>query len=290
MTNMDQYIEKANTLVEALPYIKQFRKKIVVIKYGGSFMSDQDIKYSVMDDIALMKLVGIRPIVVHGGGKDISNMLKKLNIESSFYNGLRITDKATVDVAEMVLCGKINKEIVQLLENRDIHAVGISGKDSALLKVHKKKYQDKDLGYVGEVDKVNVKFLQDLIKNDYIPVIAPIGCDDKKETYNINADHVACAVAEALHAEKLIYLTDTDGVYLNPDDPNSIIRRLNIEEANNLITRKIISGGMIPKVENAVDSILSGVNSVHILDGTIEHSILLELFTAAGCGTMIKEK
>lgn len=290
MTNMDQYIEKANTLVEALPYIKQFRKKIVVIKYGGSFMSDQDIKYSVMDDIALMKLVGIRPIVVHGGGKDISNMLKKLNIESSFYNGLRITDKATVDVAEMVLCGKINKEIVQLLENRDIHAVGISGKDSALLKVHKKKYQDKDLGYVGEVDKVNVKFLQDLIKNDYIPVIAPIGCDDKKETYNINADHVACAVAEALHAEKLIYLTDTDGVYLNPDDPNSIIRRLNIEEANNLITRKIISGGMIPKVENAVDSILSGVNSVHILDGTIEHSILLELFTAAGCGTMTKEK
>lgn len=290
MTNMNQYIEKANTLVEALPYIKQFRKKIVVIKYGGSFMSDQDIKYSVMDDIALMKLVGIRPIVVHGGGKDISNMLKKLNIESSFYNGLRITDKATVDVAEMVLCGKINKEIVQLLENRDIHAVGISGKDSALLKVHKKKYQDKDLGYVGEVDKVNVKFLQDLIKNDYIPVIAPIGCDDKKETYNINADHVACAVAEALHAEKLIYLTDTDGVYLNPDDPNSIIRRLNIEEANNLITRKIISGGMIPKVENAVDSILSGVNSVHILDGTIEHSILLELFTAAGCGTMIKEK
>ncbi|MCH4072870.1 acetylglutamate kinase [Pseudoramibacter sp.] len=290
MTDMDQYIEKANTLVEALPYIKQFRKKIVVVKYGGSFMSDQDIKYSVMDDIALMKLVGIRPIVVHGGGKDISNMLNKLNIQSTFYDGLRITDKATVDVAEMVLCGKINKEIVQLLENRDIHAVGISGKDSALLKVHKKKYKDKDLGYVGEVEKVNVKFLQDLIKNDYIPVIAPIGCDANKETYNINADHVACAVAKALHAEKLIYLTDTDGVYLNPDDPNSIIRRLNIEEANNLINRKIISGGMIPKVENALDSILSGVNSVHILDGTIEHSILLELFTAAGCGTMIKEK
>jgi acetylglutamate kinase len=290
MTDMDQYIEKANTLVEALPYIKQFRKKIVVVKYGGSFMSDQDIKYSVMDDIALMKLVGIRPIVVHGGGKDISNMLNKLNIQSTFYDGLRITDKATVDVAEMVLCGKINKEIVQLLENRDIHAVGISGKDSALLKVHKKKYKDKDLGYVGEVEKVNVKFLQDLIKNDYIPVIAPIGCDANKETYNINADHVACAVAKALHAEKLIYLTDTDGVYLNPDDPNSIIRRLNIEEANNLINLKIISGGMIPKVENALDSILSGVNSVHILDGTIEHSILLELFTAAGCGTMIKEK
>lgn len=289
MTDMDIYIEKANTLVEALPYIKQFRKKVVVIKYGGSFMDDQGIKHSMMDDIALMKLVGIRPILVHGGGKDISNMLKKLNIQSSFIDGLRVTDKETVGIAEMVLCGKINKEIVQLLENRGINAVGISGKDSALLKVHKKEYKDKDLGFVGEVDKVNVKFLQDLIKNEYIPVIAPIGCDHKRETYNINADHVACAVAKAVNAEKLIYLTDTDGVYMDPKNPNSIIRRLNIGGVKELIGQGIISGGMIPKVENAVDAIRSGVRSTHILDGTIEHSLLLELFTAAGCGTMIKE-
>ena len=289
MTDMDIYIEKANTLVEALPYIKQFRKKVVVIKYGGSFMDDQGIKHSMMDDIALMKLVGIRPILVHGGGKDISNMLKRLDIQSSFIDGLRVTDKETVGIAEMVLCGKINKEIVQLLENRGISAVGISGKDSALLRVHKKEYKDKDLGFVGEVDKVNVKFLQDLIKNDYIPVIAPIGCDDKRETYNINADHVACAVAKAVNAEKLIDLTDTDGVYMDPKDPNSIIRRLNISGVEELIEQGIISGGMIPKVENAVDAIRSGVRSAHILDGTIEHSLLLELFTAAGCGTMIKE-
>lgn len=287
--NMSQYIEKANTLIEALPYIREFSDKTVVIKYGGSFMNDQDIKYSVMDDIALMKLVGIRPIVVHGGGKDISSMLDQLDIESEFMDGLRVTSKETVSVAEMVLCGKINKEIVQLLQNRDINAVGISGKDGGMLRVKKKLSHGKDIGYVGEITRVKDAILQDMLRNDYVPVIAPIGYDRNKQTYNINADHVAYAIAKKLKAEKLIYLTDTEGVYMDHDDPNSIIGRLGTHEVYDLISQRIISGGMIPKVENAVNAIEGGVKSVHILDGRIEHSILLELFTAAGCGTMIKD-
>lgn len=287
--NMSQYIEKANTLIEALPYIREFSDKTVVIKYGGSFMNDQDIKYSVMDDIALMKLVGIRPIVVHGGGKDISSMLDRLDIESEFMDGLRVTSKETVSVAEMVLCGKINKEIVQLLQNRDINAVGISGKDGGMLRVKKKLSHGKDIGYVGEITRVKDAILQDMLRNDYVPVIAPIGYDRNKQTYNINADHVAYAIAKKLKAEKLIYLTDTEGVYMDHDDPNSIIGRLGTHEVYDLISQRIISGGMIPKVENAVNAIEGGVKSVHILDGRIEHSILLELFTAAGCGTMIKD-
>lgn len=288
--NMQLYIEKANTLIEALPYIQRFREKIVVIKYGGSFMNDQEIKHSVIDDIALMKLVGIRPIVVHGGGKDISAMLAKLGIESKFIDGLRVTDEDAVRVAEMVLSGKINKEIVQLLQNRDINAVGLSGKDGGMLKVKKKLSHGKDIGYVGEITRVKDELLINLLEHDYVPIIAPIGYDKYKQTYNINADHAAYAIAKKLKAEKLIYLTDTDGVYMDHDDPNSIIRRLDIDDVPELIAHGVISGGMIPKVENAVDAIKSGVNSVHILDGTVEHSILLELFTAAGCGTMIREK
>ena len=253
--NMSQYIEKANTLIEALPYIREFSDKTVVIKYGGSFMNDQDIKYSVMDDIALMKLVGIRPIVVHGGGKDISSMLDQLDIESEFMDGLRVTSKETVSVAEMVLCGKINKEIVQLLQNRDINAVGISGKDGGMLRVKKKLSHGKDIGYVGEITRVKDAILQDMLRNDYVPVIAPIGYDRNKQTYNINADHVAYAIAKKLKAEKLIYLTDTEGVYMDHDDPNSIIGRLGTHEVYDLISQRIISGGMIPKVENAVNAI-----------------------------------
>ena len=202
--NMSRYIEKANTLIEALPYIREFSDKTVVIKYGGSFMNDQDIKYSVMDDIALMKLVGIRPIVVHGGGKDISSMLDQLDIESEFMDGLRVTSKETVSVAEMVLCGKINKEIVQLLQNRDINAVGISGKDGGMLRVKKKLSHGKDIGYVGEITRIKDAILQDMLRNDYVPVIAPIGYDRNKQTYNINADHVAYAIAQKIKAEKLI--------------------------------------------------------------------------------------
>ena len=275
--NMAQYIEKANILVEALPYIKQFRKKTVVIKYGGSFMYDNDIKKSVMDDIALMKLVGLRPIVVHGGGKDISAFLNNLDIQTEFIDGLRVTNDDVIEVAEMVLSGKINKEIVQLLEDRDITAVGISGKDGGMLKVRKKFVNGLDIGFVGDIVRVKSDLLQTLLKSDYI------------QSYNINADHVAYAIAKELKAEKLVYLTDTDGVYMDANDPDSIIRRLDVDEVERLIEEGIISGGMIPKVENSVDAIRSGVNSVHILDGKVEHSLLLELFTAAGCGTMIRQ-
>ncbi len=286
---MEKYIDRANTLIEALPYIKQFRKKTVVIKYGGSFMYDQEIKESIMDDIALMKLVGLRPILVHGGGKDISAFLEKLNIQTEFIDGLRVTTDNVIEVAEMVLSGKINKEIVQMLEDRDITAVGISGKDGGMLRVKKKFSNDLDIGFVGEITRVKPELVTTLLKNDYIPVIAPVGSDETGQSYNINADHVAYAIAKELKAEKLIYLTDTDGVYVNPEDPDSIIRRLAIDDVDPLIQEGVISGGMIPKVENAVDAIRSGVNSVHILDGKVEHSILLELFTAAVCGTMIRK-
>lgn len=289
--NMNMYIEKANTLVEALPYIRQFRKKIVVIKYGGSFMYDENIKESVIDDVALMKLVGLRPILVHGGGKDITSMLNQLQIKTEFVDGLRVTDKNVAEVAEMVLSGKINKEIVEMLQERDIGAVGLSGKDGGLLRV-KKKLSDggKDIGYVGEITRVRSSILSTLIKGDYVPVISPIGSDHTGRTYNINADHVAYAIAKSLNAEKLVYLTDTDGVYRDSTDPDSIIRRLSVEMVPGLIESGVISGGMIPKVQNAVDAINSGVRSVHILDGQVEHSLLLELFTDAGCGTMIKKE
>ena len=252
-------------------------------------MYDQNIKKSVMNDIALMKLVGLRPIIVHGGGKDISAFLDKLDVHTEFIDGLRVTTENVIEVAEMVLSGRINKEIVQMLEDRDITAVGISGKDGGLLKVKKKFVNDLDIGFVGEITKVKSDILYTLLKSDYIPVIAPIGSDKDGQSYNINADHVAYAIAKELKAEKLVYLTDTDGVYVDPGDPDSIIRRLAIDQVKPLIEEGVISGGMIPKVENAVDAILSGVNSVHILDGKIEHSLLLELFTAAGCGTMIRK-
>lgn len=287
--NVHHYIEKANILVEALPYIKQFRKKVIIIKYGGSFMYDTDIKGCIMDDIALMKLVGMRPIIVHGGGKDISAFLDNLDIETEFIEGLRVTNENVIEVAEMVLSGKINKDIVQLLEDRDITAVGISGKDGGMLKVKKKFINGLDIGFVGELVKINDDLLQTLLKNDYIPVIAPIGSDESGQSYNINADHVAYGIAKSLKAEKLIYLTDTDGVYVDSEDPDSIIRRLSIDDVPDLIEEGIITGGMIPKVKNSVDAIKSGVNSVHILDGKILHSLLLELFTAMGCGTMIRK-
>jgi acetylglutamate kinase len=284
---MEKYIEKTKILIEALPYIQQFKKKTMVIKYGGSFMYDESIKQSIMDDIALMRLVGIRPIIVHGGGKDISSMLNDLDIQTEFVEGLRMTNEKVVAVAEMVLSGKINKDIVQLLENRDINAVGLSGKDGGMIKVEKKYVNNMDIGFVGNIVQVNSRIIHTLLKDDYLPIIAPIGTDKEGQSYNINADHVAYAIAKELKAEKLIYLTDTDGVYMNPDNQDSIIRRLSSDDVPKLIEEGIISGGMIPKVENSVDAIHEGVNSVHILDGKVEHSLLLELFTAAGVGTMI---
>lgn len=283
---MEKYIEKAKVLVEALPYIKQFNNKIVVIKYGGSAMVDETIKEQVIEDIVLMKLVGFKPVVVHGGGKEISKQLSALGMESEFYQGLRVTDKPTVEVVEMVLSGKVNKGIVQLIQNHDLNAVGISGKDAKTIKATKKQVEGKDVGYVGEITEVNTGLLESLINNDFIPVIAPVGTDCTGETYNINADYAASAVAGALKAEKLIFLTDVEGVLKDVNDSDSLISVIDTSHVDQMIQNGIISGGMIPKVECCVDGIRQGVKNVHILDGRVEHSMLLEIFTQKGVGTM----
>lgn len=283
---MQKFIEKANVLVEALPYIKKFNGKIVVIKYGGSAMVDEDIKEKVIEDIVLFKLVGFNPVIVHGGGKEISKTLNIMGIESEFYNGLRVTSKETVDVVEMVLSGKVNKDIVQLIQNHDLNAVGVSGKDGKTLKVDKKEVEGKDIGYVGEVKHVDTKLIKSLLENDFIPVIAPVGTDDEGQTYNINADYAASAIAGALHAEKLIFLTDVEGVLKDKDDSESLISKIKVSEVDDLIEDGSISGGMIPKVMCCSYGIEKGVKNVHILDGRVEHSMLLEIFTNSGVGTM----
>lgn len=287
---MQKFIEKANVLVEALPYIKKFNGKIVVIKYGGSAMVDDEIKEKVIEDIVLFKLVGFKPVIVHGGGKEISKTLNTMGIESEFYNGLRVTSKETVDVVEMVLSGKVNKNIVQLIQNHDLNAVGISGKDGKTLKVDKKVVEGKDIGYVGEVKEVDTSLIYSLINNDFIPVIAPVGTDDSGETYNINADYAASAIAGALKAEKLIFLTDVEGVLKDKDNPESLISQIKVSEVDALIQDGFISGGMIPKVMCCSYGIEKGVKNVHILDGRVEHSMLLEIFTNSGVGTMFMGK
>ncbi len=283
---MEKYIEKAKVLVEALPYIKQFNGKTVVIKYGGSAMVDERIKEMVIEDIVLMKLVGFKPVIVHGGGKEISKTLKSMGIESEFFNGLRVTDKETVDVVEMVLSGKVNKDVVQLIQNHDLNAVGISGKDGKTLKVHKKVVEGKDIGFVGDIRKVDTTLIRSLIDSDFIPVIAPVGTDDTGATYNINADYAASAIAGALEAEKLIFLTDVEGVLKDVSDSASLISKINVGQVDGYIDDGIISGGMIPKVMCCVEGIEKGVRHVHILDGRVEHSLLLEMFTVSGVGTM----
>lgn len=283
---MEKYIEKAKVLVEALPYIKQFNGKTVVIKYGGSAMVDDRIKETVIQDIVLMKLVGMRPVIVHGGGKEISRLLERVGIESSFQNGLRVTTMETVEVVEMVLSGKVNKDIVQLIQNHGINAVGISGKDGRTLKVKKLYSNGDDIGFVGEVTEVNTGLIDSLLANDFIPIIAPIGTDEAGQTYNINADYAASAIAGALDAEKLIFLTDVEGVLKDVKDPSSLISKITVEEVDMYIQQGIISGGMIPKVDCCVQGIHLGVNNVHILDGRVEHSLLLEIFTKSGVGTM----
>lgn len=283
---MQKYIDKAKILVEALPYIKQFNGKIVVVKYGGSAMVDDRIKETVIEDIVLMKLVGFKPVIVHGGGKEINNLLDKVGIESKFSNGLRVTDSDTMEVVEMVLSGKVNKDIVQLIQNHDINAVGISGKDGKTLKVKKVMQNGNDIGFVGEITQVNTKLILSLLDNDFIPVIAPIGTDDKGQTYNINADYAASAIAGALESEKLLFLTDVEGVLRDVKDKDSLMSKLTLEDVDNLIAEGVISGGMIPKVDCCVEGIKKGVKNVHILDGRVEHCLLLEVFTKAGVGTM----
>lgn len=285
--SIETSIKKADILIEALPYIRKLNKKRIVIKYGGNAMINEDLKNSVMDDITLLKYVGINPILVHGGGPDITNALGVYNIESKFINGLRVTDKETVGIAQMVLVGKTNKDIVSKLNHVGGKAIGLCGLDGNLIKC-KKFYTEvdgkkTDIGYVGDIIKVNTKVIDLLTEDEYIPVIAPIGVDDEGNSYNINADTVAAAVAEALNAEKLMYLTDVNGVL---DKNGKIISKIAVDTADSLIEDGTITGGMIPKVTSCKDAVVNGVGRVHIIDGRIMHSILLELFTDHGIGTM----
>ncbi len=282
---MDKYYKKAEVLIEALPYIQKYNRKVIVVKYGGSAMSDENLKKNVIKDVTLLKLVGFKPIVVHGGGKDISKWVGKVGKEARFVNGLRVTDEETMEIAEMVL-GKVNKSLVAMVQELGVKAVGISGKDGGLLEVEKKYAGGEDIGYVGNITRVNTKLLEDLLENDFLPIVSPIGLDKNFETYNINADDAACAIAKAMHADKLAFLTDIEGVYKDPDDKSTFISRLSVSEANALIKDGYIGGGMLPKLNNCTDAIDNGVNRVHILDGRKPHTLLLEIFTRKGIGTM----
>lgn len=283
---MKKYLEKAEVLIEALPYIQRFNRKIIVVKYGGSAMVDEELKEQVIKDVTLLKLVGFKPIVVHGGGKEISKWVGKVGMEPEFKNGLRVTDEPTMELVEMVL-GKVNKSLVQLIESLGVRAIGISGKDGGLLKVEKKLSAGEDIGYVGEVKEVNAQILWDLLEKDFLPVVAPVGLDDNFATYNINADDAACVIAKAMKAEKLAFLTDIEGVYKDPEDPETLISELHVTEAKQLMKDGYIGGGMLPKLNNCIEAIESGVSRVHILDGRILHCLLLEIFTNKGIGTAI---
>ena len=282
---LDEAQKKAEVLIEALPYIQKFNRKIIVVKYGGSAMSDEELQRHVIQDVTLLKLVGFKPIIVHGGGKDISSWVRKTGKEAQFINGLRVTDKETMEIAEMVL-GRVSKNLVTMVEELGVKAVGISGKDSAMLKVKKRLSGGQDIGYVGEITKVDPKILFDMMDNDYLPIVAPIGLDDQFETYNINADEAACAIAKAVGADKLVYLTDVEGLYRDFEDKSSFISRISVTEAEELIADGMIGGGMLPKLSNCTDAVRGGVKRVHILDGRVPHSILLEIFTNKGNGTM----
>lgn len=284
--DMQQYLDKAEVLIEALPYIQRFNRKIIVVKYGGSAMVDEELKARVIQDVTLLKLVGFKPIIVHGGGKEISRWVGKVGMKPEFKNGLRVTDEATMELAEMVL-GKVNKSLVQLVESLGVRAIGISGKDGRLLSVKKKYANGEDIGFVGDVTNVNADILYDLLEKDFLPIICPVGLDDDNNTYNINADDAACAIAKAMKAEKLAFLTDIEGVYKDPQDPSTLISELIVSEAHKLVGDGYIGGGMLPKINNCIEAIESGVSRVHILDGRIPHCLLLEIFTNKGIGTAI---
>ena len=283
---MNKYLEKANVLIEALPYIQRFNRKIIVVKYGGSAMADEELKKKVIADVVLLKLVGFKPIIVHGGGKEISRWVEKVGMKPKFVNGLRVTDAETMELAEMVL-NKVNKELVSHVQELGVKGAGISGKDGGLLKVKKRYADGEDIGFVGEITEVNPKILLDLIEKDFLPIVCPIGLDDEFNTYNINADDVACAIAKAVGAEKLAFLTDIEGVYRDKDDPSTLISEINVSEAKELISSGYIGGGMLPKLGNCIDAVENGVSRVHILDGRIPHFLLLEIFTNKGIGTAI---
>ncbi|MEY8336873.1 acetylglutamate kinase [Lachnospiraceae bacterium 62-35] len=285
--NLDLSImQKAEVLIEALPYIQRFNRKIIVVKYGGSAMLDEELKKRVIQDVVLLKLTGFKPIIVHGGGKEISRWINKIGMEPVFKNGLRVTDEATMEIAEMVL-NKVNKGLVQMVNELGVRAVGISGKDGMLLQCEKKYSNGEDIGFVGDIKAVNPKIIYDLLEKDFLPVICPVGCDDHLTGYNVNADDAACAIAEAMNAEKLAFLTDVEGVYRDFEDKDSLISEMTVEEAQEFVSEGGIGGGMLPKLQNCIDAIKSGVSRVHILDGRIPHCLLLEIFTNKGIGTAI---
>ncbi|MBR3623553.1 MAG: acetylglutamate kinase [Selenomonadaceae bacterium] len=288
--------EQAEILVDALPFIREFYGKTIVVKYGGNAMINDDLKEKVMKDIALMKYVGIKPVIVHGGGPEITGFLKKVGKESSFVSGLRVTDEETVEIAEMVLDGKINSEIVNRLNRSGVRAVGLSGKDAGLIRAKKKlatvyegdEKKRVDIGYVGQIISVDSSVLEDLMEKDYIPVIAPIGVDESGVSYNINADDVASELAGALKAEKLLLLTDIEGVYKDYNDKSSFMSSISATEAMEYIKDGVISGGMIPKVKACLRAIETGAKKTHIIDGRLPHSIILEIFTSKGVGTQVE--
>lgn len=284
--DMEQVLKKAEVLIEALPYIQKFNRKIIVVKYGGSAMSNEELQKNVIKDVTLLKLVGFKPIIVHGGGKEISRWVGKVGKEAQFVNGLRVTDDETMEIAEMVL-SKVNKRLVTMVQELGVRAVGISGKDGGLLTVDKKYADGKDIGFVGDIREVNPKILYDLLEKDFLPIVAPVGLDDNFNTYNINADDAACAIAKAVGADKLVFLTDIEGLYRDINDKSSFIPRITASDAEALIADGVIGGGMLPKLSNCTSAVKNGVNRVHILDGRILHCLLLEIFTNEGVGTMI---
>ena len=284
--NMEQFLNKAGVLVEALPYIQKYNRKIIVVKYGGSAMTNVELQKKVIEDVVLLKLVGFKPIIVHGGGKEISKWVDKVGKTPEFVNGLRVTDAETMEIAEMVL-NKVNKSLVAMVQELGVKAVGVSGKDGGLLRVDKKYADGKDIGFVGDIKQVNPKVIYDLLSNDFLPIVAPIGLDDNFNTYNINADDAACEIAKAVGAEKLAFLTDIEGLYRDINDKSSFISKITVSDAKALIASGTLGGGMLPKLTNCTSAMEAGVNRVHILDGRIPHCLLLEIFTREGIGTMI---
>lgn len=283
---MGEIQKKASVLIEALPYIQQFNRRIIVVKYGGSAMASEELKNNVIKDVTLLKLVGFKPIIVHGGGKEISRWVEKVGMEPKFINGLRVTDADTMELVEMVL-NKVNKELVSMVQGLGVKAVGITGKDGGLITCKKRFSGGEDIGYVGEVTSVNPKILYDLLEKDFLPIVAPVGMDENNAAYNINADDAACAVAKAVQAEKLAFLTDVEGLYRDFNDKDTFISRLSAKDAKGLLEEGLIGGGMLPKLNNCIDAINNGVSNVHILDGRILHCLLLEIFTNKGIGTCI---
>ena len=276
--------QRAEVLTEALPYIKRYTGKIVVVKYGGNAMINEELKMQVMEDIVLLWLIGVKVVLVHGGGPEINDLMNRLGKKAEFVNGLRVTDKETVDIVQMVLAGKVNKTLVNLLEMKGGRAMGISGMDGMLIE---SKIKDERLGYVGEITKIHIRPVTDLLEKGYIPVISTVGCDRQGNTYNINGDTAAAHIAGALGAERLIMMTDIAGVLRDKDDPDSLIPEITVADAENLQKEGIISGGMIPKVDCCVEAIREGVKNVIIMDGRVPHSILMELLTDEGAGTMV---